>query len=88
MPTNICASNGPGTVIRNFAGCNLETAGGLIFGADRRSLLWLCWCAVHLSCFGHRGFNHPVRELSTGRIDTTSQNHGYVVDPESVSAPS
>ena len=35
--------------------------------------------------FGHRGFNHPVRELSTGRIDFTSQNHGYVVDPESVS---
>jgi hypothetical protein len=35
--------------------------------------------------FGHRGFNHPVCELSTGRIDFTSQNHGYVVDPESVS---
>ncbi|MFD0897249.1 carbamoyl phosphate synthase small subunit [Loigolactobacillus binensis] len=36
--------------------------------------------------FGHRGFNHPVREIATGRIDFTSQNHGYAVDPTSVAA--
>ncbi len=29
--------------------------------------------------FGHRGANHPVKELSTGRIDITSQNHGFAV---------
>jgi carbamoyl-phosphate synthase small subunit len=34
--------------------------------------------------FGHRGFNHPVREIATGRIDFTSQNHGYAVDPKSI----
>lgn len=34
--------------------------------------------------FGHRGFNHPVRELATGRIDFTSQNHGYAVDRDSL----
>ncbi|MFV0557150.1 MAG: carbamoyl phosphate synthase small subunit [Enterococcus sp.] len=34
--------------------------------------------------FGHRGFNHPVRELATGRIDFTSQNHGYAVDKDSI----
>ncbi|WP_283581692.1 carbamoyl phosphate synthase small subunit [Ligilactobacillus hohenheimensis] len=34
--------------------------------------------------FGHRGFNHPVREIATGRIMFTSQNHGYAVDPDSV----
>lgn len=34
--------------------------------------------------FGHRGFNHPVREIATGRITFTSQNHGYAVDPDSV----
>ena len=34
--------------------------------------------------FGHRGFNHPVRNLETGRIDFTSQNHGYMVDRDSV----
>jgi len=30
--------------------------------------------------FGHRGANHPVKDLDTGRIYITSQNHGYVVD--------
>ncbi|EHJ52166.1 carbamoyl phosphate synthase small subunit [Streptococcus macacae] len=30
--------------------------------------------------FGHRGFNHSVREIATGRIDFTSQNHGFAVD--------
>jgi carbamoyl-phosphate synthase small subunit len=34
--------------------------------------------------FGHRGGNHPVRELATGRIHITSQNHGYAVDAESM----
>lgn len=34
--------------------------------------------------FGHRGFNHPVREIATGRIDFTSQNHGYAVAEESI----
>lgn len=34
--------------------------------------------------FGHRGANHPVKNLATGKIEITSQNHGYSVDPESV----
>jgi carbamoyl-phosphate synthase small subunit len=34
--------------------------------------------------FGHRGGNHPVRDLATGRIHITAQNHGYAVDPETV----
>jgi carbamoyl-phosphate synthase small subunit len=34
--------------------------------------------------FGHRGANHPVRDLSTGRVYITAQNHGYAVDPDSV----
>jgi len=34
--------------------------------------------------FGHRGGNHPVRELATGRIYITSQNHGYAVDPDTL----
>ena len=32
--------------------------------------------------FGHRGANHPVRDLATGRIYITAQNHGYAVDPD------
>jgi len=34
--------------------------------------------------FGHRGAHHPVRELATGRIHITAQNHGYAVDPDSI----
>ncbi len=34
--------------------------------------------------FGHRGGNHPVRELATNRIHITAQNHGYAVDPDSL----
>ncbi len=34
--------------------------------------------------FGHRGANHPVRDLATGKIHITAQNHGYAVDPDSL----
>jgi carbamoyl-phosphate synthase small subunit len=34
--------------------------------------------------FGHHGGNHPVRDLSTGRVEITAQNHGFAVDPRSV----
>ena len=33
---------------------------------------------------GHRGANHPVKDLTTGRVEITSQNHGFVVTPESL----
>ena len=33
---------------------------------------------------GHRGANHPVKELATGRVEITSQNHGFAVIPESL----
>jgi carbamoyl-phosphate synthase small subunit len=33
---------------------------------------------------GHRGLNHPVKNLITGRSEITTQNHGFGVDPESV----
>src|SRR5687768_14962284 len=35
--------------------------------------------------FGHHGANHPVKDLDTGRVVITSQNHGFAVDPESIS---
>jgi carbamoyl-phosphate synthase small subunit len=34
--------------------------------------------------FGHHGGNHPVKQLSTGRVEITSQNHNYAVDPDSL----
>jgi carbamoyl-phosphate synthase small subunit len=34
--------------------------------------------------FGHRGANQPVKDLASGRVEITSQNHGFAVDPESL----
>ena len=36
--------------------------------------------------FGHRGANHPVKELSSGKVEITSQNHGFAIDPDSLPA--
>ena len=35
--------------------------------------------------FGHRGANHPVKNLVNGRVSITAQNHGYAVDPDTLS---
>ena len=34
--------------------------------------------------FGHRGGNHPVKDLASGAVEITAQNHGFAVDPESL----
>jgi len=36
--------------------------------------------------FGHRGANHPVKNLLTGKVEITSHNHGFAVDPDSLPA--
>ena len=36
--------------------------------------------------FGHRGANHPVKELQSGKVEITSQNHGFAVDPSTLPA--
>ncbi len=46
---------------------------GLTLGAVTRKML-----------FGHRGANHPVKELATGRVEVTSQNHGFEVRADSL----
>ena len=46
---------------------------GRAFGADTYKLK-----------FGHRGANHPVKDLATGRVYITAQNHGFAVDADSV----
>lgn len=35
---------------------------------------------------GHRGLNHPVKNLATGRCEITTQNHGFAVDPKAIEA--
>ena len=39
-------------------------------------------CPTHKLKYGHRGGNHPVKDLETGRVYISSQNHGYVVDTD------
>jgi len=46
---------------------------GLAFGGKAKKLK-----------FGHHGGNHPVKDLETGRIDITSQNHNFVIPPETI----
>jgi carbamoyl-phosphate synthase small subunit len=36
--------------------------------------------------FGHHGANHPVKDISTGRVSITSQNHGFAVEAASLPA--
>ena len=88
-PDGVFLSNGPGDPgavagpINEVAGLlgNLPVFGiclghqimGLALGGERFKLP-----------FGHHGGNHPVRQLATGRIEITSQNHNYAVDAESL----
>jgi len=39
---------------------------------------------THKMHMGHRGANHPVKDLETGKVEITSQNHGFVVDSDSL----
>ncbi len=36
--------------------------------------------------FGHRGANQPVKDLASGKVEITSQNHGFAVNPDSLPA--
>ena len=43
--------------------------------------------ATYKMCFGHRGTNHPVKDLASGQVLITTQNHGFAVDPTSLGVP-
>lgn len=89
-PDGIMLSNGPGDPAENvgiireirklyqsdvpiFAICLGHQLMALATGASTYKLK-----------YGHRGGNHPVRDLETGRVYISSQNHGYAVDMESL----
>ncbi len=90
QPDGIMLSNGPGdpkectAVIQElkrlydsevpiFAICLGHQLMALATGAD-----------THKMKYGHRGGNHPVKDLRTGRVYISSQNHGYVVDTQTL----
>jgi carbamoyl-phosphate synthase small subunit len=92
-PDGLFLSNGPGdpaavkyaiTTIKELVATGLPTFGiclghqllGLAFGGSTVKLP-----------YGHRGGNHPVRELATGRVLITSQNHGFAVKGDTSGIP-
>jgi len=90
-PDGVFLSNGPGDpaavtyaidAVRNLVGrtpvfgiCLGHQLLGLALGAQTYKLK-----------FGHRGANHPVKSERTGRVEITTQNHGFAVDPATVPA--
>ena len=88
-PDGIFLSNGPGDpegvpyameTVRNLIGrypifgiCLGHQILGFAFGGSTFKLK-----------FGHRGANQPVKDLRTGKVAITAQNHGFAVDPESL----
>lgn len=82
-------SNGPGDpaaceeVIRNV---RLLLGKKPIFGVclGHQILALALGARTYKLKFGHHGANQPVKELATGRVEITSQNHGFAVDPQSL----
>ena len=88
-PDGVFLSNGPGDP-SDLTGV-IETVQKLIgkvpmFGIclGHQLISLACGAKTYKLKFGHRGGNHPVVNLSTGKVDITSQNHGFAVDIESL----
>ena len=84
-PDGVMLSNGPGDpadipeaidTVRRLLG--QVSIFGICLGHQLISLA--CGARTFKLKFGHRGSNHPVKNLSTGRVEITAQNHGYSVD--------
>lgn len=89
-PAGIFLSNGPGDpaalpyAIRAVS--DLVQTGLPIFGIclGHQVLAQALGAKTFKLKFGHRGANQPVKDLETGQVEITSQNHGFAVDPESL----
>jgi len=93
QPDGVLISNGPGdpaplretiTLIRSLLQHRIPVAGiclghqllGLAIGGQTYKMR-----------FGHRGSNHPVKDMLMGRVLVTTQNHGFAIDPTSLGIP-
>lgn len=88
-PDGIMLSNGPGDPkdVPEAIEMIKELIGKVpIFGICLGHQLFALACGAdtHKLKFGHRGSNHPVKDLRTGKIALTSQNHGYTVEESSI----
>jgi carbamoyl-phosphate synthase small subunit len=90
-PDGIFLSNGPGDpAVLTYAHKTVQSLIGKkpIFGIclGHQILGYALGGSTYKLKFGHRGGNQPVKDLTTGRISITSQNHGFAVDPKSLPA--
>lgn len=88
-PDGLFLSNGPGDPedVRPVIDLVRALRGRLpIFGIclGHQMISLACGARTFKMKFGHRGGNHPVRELATGKIEITSQNHSFAVDEKSL----
>jgi carbamoyl-phosphate synthase small subunit len=89
-PDGLFLSNGPGdpepcdyaiTAVRELVDAGLPTF-GICLG--HQILALASGAKTFKMKFGHHGANHPVKDLDTGRVSITSQNHGFAVEAESL----
>ncbi len=88
-PDGVLLSNGPGDP--GACGYAVATAAALL---GRAPLFGICLgqqilaqalgAKTYKLKFGHHGANHPVKDMDSGRVLVTSQNHGFCVDPDSL----
>ena len=88
-PDGVFVSNGPGDP--DAVTYTIETLKSLvgrvpIFGIclGHQLLAWALGARTYKLKFGHRGCNQPVRNEATGKVEITSQNHGFAVDEQSI----
>ncbi len=91
-PTGYFLSNGPGDpAVMDYA---VDTAKQILdsgvptFGIclGHQMIARACGISTYKMHHGHRGLNHPIKNIITGKSETTSQNHGFVVKKEDVEA--
>ncbi len=90
-PDGIFLSNGPGDPAATGSYAvpmirDLLEAGLPVFGIclGHQMLALALGATTHKMHLGHRGANHPIKDLTTGKVEITSQNHGFVVDKDSL----
>ena len=92
-PDGIFLSNGPGdpAATGKFAVPQIQkllASGKPLFGIclGHQMLALALGGTTEKMKFGHHGANHPVKDLTTGKVEITSQNHGFAVRPDSLPA--
>jgi carbamoyl-phosphate synthase small subunit len=92
-PDGVFLSNGPGdpAATGRFAVPQIQkllASGKPLFGIclGHQMLALALGATTEKMKFGHHGANHPVKDLTTGKVEITSQNHGFAVRPDSLPA--